>query len=142
MINKKGSVLDTTSENIFWLPRILFMIVFIIVVTTPISCFSQEKLELLKSLEEETVDLTFFELKNCIEKEGLNEAKLNSCFTKQNIAALIEVDEDSFYINKNKYEKELCISASNTITCPSQESFLKINDEIKKVKIGLVLHNG
>jgi len=137
-INKKGSF-EIGSQMIFWLPRIFFLIIFIIVVTAPVGCFSKGQKEQIKKIEYLKADLAFIKLKSCLEKEGLNPVKVDKCFNDKNVGAKIVSDKIAFVINQEKYnDKDLCFLSEKCIPKLYPSSFILVNKELIKIDIELV----
>lgn len=136
-LNKKASF-EISSQTLFWLPRTFFLIVFLLVVTTPIGCQSINKQNQLKIIEQREASLILNEIKVCLEK-GISEQFLDNCLDNKNIGVKITSSDASFVLNPGKYEKELCNFSKKHI-CPKEETALiKVNDELKKVAIDLVM---
>lgn len=140
IFNKKAGF-DISSQSIFWLPRILFMIAFVLVVTAPIGCYSKNQQEQLKLIKSQNSELSLIELKNCLEISNLDKEKTISCLNNKNLGATIKTYSNSFVINQEVYqEKDFCNLNKNYI-CKQETSLLKINNELKKVEIDLVIIN-
>ena len=138
-LNKKASI-EWGSQIIFWIPRILYIIVFILSVTAPTFSFSNNQQELLKKIESYNTDLAFFKLKNCIENHGFS--NLDICFDNKNIGVKIIAEKDIF-INKDKYdEKNICKIDKNCFIPEQKEYFVKLDNEIKKINIDMVVFIG
>ncbi|MBI2672172.1 hypothetical protein HYX16_04525 [Candidatus Woesearchaeota archaeon] len=139
-LNKKGSAFDISSQMILWFPRILFLIVFIIVVLAPIGCYSTGQKEQLIKLNNFKADLNAELIKNCIEKEGVNEIKLNKCFFKENVGAKVTFEGKEIILNKDIYdEKELCPKKPKCINPKQKSVVLNVDNNIKIILIDLVM---
>jgi hypothetical protein len=139
-LNKKGSAFDISSQMILWFPRILFLIVFILVVLSPIGCYSTGQKEQLQKLNSFKADLNSELIKNCIENEGLDEIKLNKCFFKENVGAKITLEDKEIVLNKDIYdEKELCPKKPKCINPEQKSIVLNIDNDLKIILIDLVM---
>lgn len=134
-LNKKASMFDIASQSIFWIPRIFFLIVFILVVLTPIGCYSKNKINLLEKVEENQINLIINEIKTCVEN-GFSELEVNNCIKNKKVGFVVSSDDTSFVINQNKYEKEFC--AFKNYICKNKDFFVKTEDKIVKINIDIV----
>ncbi len=138
---KKGSVLDISSQSIFSLPRILFVILFIIIVTSPIGCYSKNKEQVLEKIKENEAELILNEITSCIEK-GFSEQEVSKCFTRNNVGFVVKSESISFVINPSNYKDEFCNPKTKNIICKNRDYLLKTDEEITKINIDMVLNNG
>ena len=137
-LNKKASF-ELSSQMVLWFPRIAFLIVFIIVVTAPIGCYSQNKNEQIRKIDQQSLDFAIFDVKNCIEKIGVDPKKLNKCFNKPNIGIKVYDNENiDLIFNENLYQEYEFCQLSKKYICKSEISFIKLNNELKEVTIQVV----
>ena len=135
-MNKKASF-EIASQSIFWLPRMFFLIIFLIVVLTPVGCYSQNKEAQIRKVEQSKADVILIEIKTCLEK-GISENLLSNCLKEKNVGLTVTSNEVSFAVNSDRYEKEFC-KFKDKYVCKTETSFIKVNNEIKKVIIDMVV---
>ena len=135
-MNKKASF-EIASQSIFWLPRIFFLIIFLIVVLTPVGCYSQNKQAQIRKIEQSKSDIILIEVKTCLEK-GISENLLSKCLIEKNVGLTVTSNDISFVINPDRFEKEFCKFKDKYI-CKTETSFIKVNNEIKRVIIDMVM---
>ena len=138
-LNRKASF-EISSQSIFWFPRVLFMIIFIIVVTSPIGCYSKNQQEQIKAINLQKAEISILNLKNCLEKFNLDQAKVESCISNH-LGAVINTNEKSFVINQEIYSEKNFCDLSKKYTCSKEIAFLKINNELTKVNLDAVVIN-
>ena len=138
-LNKKASF-EISSQSLLWIPRIFFLIAFLLVVTAPVGCYSITKQNQLKIINQRESSLILNEIKVCLEN-GISEQSLDKCLNRNNMGVKIISNDISFILNPNKYEKEFC-NISKKHICPKEETALiKLDKELKKVTIDLVIIN-
>ncbi len=135
-LNKKASF-EIASQSMLWIPRIFFLIIFLIVVLSPIGCYSKNKQNQLSLLDNKESDLIVFEIKKCLEK-GISEQFLDRCLNRDNIGVKITSNEISFVLNQDKYEKELC-GISRKHICKEETVLINVNNQLKKVIMDVVV---
>ena len=135
-MNKKASF-EIASQSIFWLPRIFFLIIFLIVVLTPVGCYSQNKEAQIRKIEQSRADIILIEVKTCLEK-GISENLLAICLKEKNVGLTVASNDVSFVINPDRFEKEFC-KFKDKYVCKTETSFIKVNNEIKRVIIDMVM---
>jgi hypothetical protein len=135
-LNKKASF-EIASQSLLWIPRIFFLIVFLIVVLSPIGFYSKNKQNQLSILEHKESDLIIFEIKKCLE-QGISEQTLDRCLNRQNIGLNIISDDISFILNQDKYEKEFC-KLSKKYICKEETALIRSNNRLEKVFLDVVI---
>ena len=138
-LNKKAEE-DFASESILSIPRIVFLIFVLIILVSPIGCYSKNKQEQLAKARVYETSLLFIEAQKCLEK-GISEKSFQECFKRENIGVKIDSGDNFFIFNLEKYEKELC-KLSKEVKCLDEIVIIKQNNEIKQVNIDMVVNYG
>jgi len=135
-LNKKASF-EIASQSLLWIPRIFFLIIFLIVVLSPVGCYSKNKQNQLSILDHKESDLIIFEIKKCLEN-GISEQVLDKCLSRQNVGIKIVSDDVSFILNQDKYEKEFC-KLSKKYICKEETALINSNNRLEKVFLDVVI---
>ncbi|MEK6936538.1 MAG: hypothetical protein AABW58_00535 [Nanoarchaeota archaeon] len=139
-LNKRGSAFNFAFQTMWLVPKIFFLIIFLLVTTTPIGCQSINKQNQLDVIYEREAALIMSEIKTCLQNE-ISEQFLARCLNRENIGVKVISEGIAFILNPDNYEEEFC-KISKKHVCPPEETTL-INDEnkLRKVKISLVMLN-
>ncbi len=135
-LNKRGE--EEISEAILDIPRIVFLLFVLVVLTLPIGCYSKNKQAQLDKVNEFESGLFFIEAKNCLEK-GISEKSFKECFIKENVGLKVTSPDASFTYNPDKFEEELC-NLGKTVKCKKETVIIKENEKIRQVFIEMVVN--
>lgn len=137
-LNKKATM-DIGFQSIFNLLRPIFVVIMILSTLTVVGCFNQSKQEQLDLIKKQEFDSVINEIKSCSE-QGISEQILEKCITRKNAGFRILSEDLDFVVNRPYYEKEFCgISKKHLCDKQPREFTVKVNNEIKKVSVDLVM---
>lgn len=140
-MNKKANLMEWSSQSVFWVGRMFLTLLFVVIVTAPIGCHSQNKEYQLKTAEQYTQNTILYEIKTCLEKNP-EQSALKECIKSKNAGFTITTESSSFVINQDLFQEKKFCDISKDYICRKETLFITRNNELKQFDVDLVVFYG